>query len=85
MTRALSTGQFLDFLGIRLDPAKAVGHEFIVNLVTPDTGETGDPGVLPELADLLVHLELGFEIPAGHGRAELTGPGQRNDADPGLP
>lgn len=40
MIRALSTGQFLDFLGIRLDSAAAEGVAFTVNLVTPDTGET---------------------------------------------
>jgi alkyl sulfatase BDS1-like metallo-beta-lactamase superfamily hydrolase len=39
LIRALSTGQFLDFLGIRLDPAKAQGESFVVNLVTPDNGE----------------------------------------------
>jgi alkyl sulfatase BDS1-like metallo-beta-lactamase superfamily hydrolase len=37
--RAVSTGQFLDFLGIRLDSAAADGLAFTVNLVTPDTGE----------------------------------------------
>lgn len=40
LIRALSTGQFLDFLGIRLDPVKAQGSSFVVNLVTPDNGET---------------------------------------------
>jgi alkyl sulfatase BDS1-like metallo-beta-lactamase superfamily hydrolase len=39
LIRALSTGQFLDFLAIRLDPAKATGLEFTANLVTPDTDE----------------------------------------------
>ncbi|MFC6236810.1 alkyl/aryl-sulfatase [Longivirga aurantiaca] len=39
LIRALSTGQFLDFLGIRLDPVKAQGAAFVVNLVTPDNGE----------------------------------------------
>ncbi|MBV9923295.1 MAG: MBL fold metallo-hydrolase, partial [Pseudonocardia sp.] len=39
LIRALSTGQFLDFLGIRLNPAKASGRGFTVNLVTPDNGE----------------------------------------------
>ena len=40
MIRALTTSQFLDFLGIRLDSAAAEGIEFTINLVTPDTGET---------------------------------------------
>jgi alkyl sulfatase BDS1-like metallo-beta-lactamase superfamily hydrolase len=39
MIRALATEQFLDFLGIRLDPAKAEGVSFTVNLITPDVGE----------------------------------------------
>ena len=37
--RALSTGQFLDFLGIRMDPERAEGRSFTLNLVTPDNGE----------------------------------------------
>lgn len=36
---AMSTGLWLDFLGIRLDSEKAVGKSFAINLVTPDTGE----------------------------------------------
>ncbi len=39
LIRALSTGQFLDFLGIRLDPAKAVDLTFKANLITPDNDE----------------------------------------------
>jgi alkyl sulfatase BDS1-like metallo-beta-lactamase superfamily hydrolase len=39
LIRALSTGQFLDFLGIRLDPVKADGVAFTANLITPDNGE----------------------------------------------
>ena len=39
LIRALSTSQFLDFLGIRLDAAKAEGTQFVVNLITPDTGQ----------------------------------------------
>ncbi len=37
---ALSTSQFLDYLGIRLDPVRSEGEAFVVNLVTPDTDET---------------------------------------------
>jgi len=40
MVRALSTLQFLDFLGIRLDSGKVGDTAFVLNLVTPDTGET---------------------------------------------
>jgi alkyl sulfatase BDS1-like metallo-beta-lactamase superfamily hydrolase len=39
IVRSVTTGQFLDLLGIRLDPAKAEGHEFTINLITPDNGE----------------------------------------------
>ena len=40
MIRALSTSQFLDVLGIRLNSAAAAGSAFTVNLITPDTAET---------------------------------------------
>jgi alkyl sulfatase BDS1-like metallo-beta-lactamase superfamily hydrolase len=37
--RAMSTELFLNFLGIRMDSAKAEGMSFTVNLLTPDNGE----------------------------------------------
>jgi alkyl sulfatase BDS1-like metallo-beta-lactamase superfamily hydrolase len=37
--RAMSTELFLDFLGIRMDPRRAEGLAFVMNLVTPDNGE----------------------------------------------
>lgn len=37
--RAMSTGLWLDFLGIRLDSKKTEGIKFTLNLVTPDNGE----------------------------------------------
>nr|WP_010133542.1 alkyl sulfatase dimerization domain-containing protein [Microbulbifer agarilyticus] len=37
--RAMTTGQFLDFLGVRLDPAKVGNLGFRMTLVTPDNGE----------------------------------------------
>ncbi len=36
---AMTTDLWLDFLAIRLDSAKAEGHEFKINLITPDNGE----------------------------------------------
>ena len=39
MIRAMSTGLFLEFLGIRMDGRKAEGMAFKINLVTPDNGE----------------------------------------------
>jgi alkyl sulfatase BDS1-like metallo-beta-lactamase superfamily hydrolase len=38
--RAMSTEQFLNFLGIRMDSRKAEGLRFTINLITPDNGET---------------------------------------------
>ncbi|PSJ52198.1 hypothetical protein C7I84_26635 [Mesorhizobium ephedrae] len=37
--RGMSTGLWLDFLGISLDSKKAEGMKFTINLVTPDNGE----------------------------------------------
>lgn len=39
VVRAMSTEQWLDFIGISLDPKKADGLQFTLNLVTPDNGE----------------------------------------------
>ncbi len=38
--RAMPTDKWLDFLGISVDPIKAEGLKFTINLVTPDNGET---------------------------------------------
>lgn len=123
MIRALSTSQFLDFLGIRLESERAAGMAFTINLITPDTGQhfvielsnstltnleghlgaapdltltvdrahleevmvgattlqqlaqdgvarfDGDPTVLAQLAALMTHFEIGFEIMPGTGAA----------------
>jgi alkyl sulfatase BDS1-like metallo-beta-lactamase superfamily hydrolase len=39
VVRAMSTEMWLDFLGISMDPKKADGITFSINLVTPDNGE----------------------------------------------
>jgi alkyl sulfatase BDS1-like metallo-beta-lactamase superfamily hydrolase len=39
VVRAMTTGQFLDFVGISLDPKKAADIKTTINLVTPDNGE----------------------------------------------
>lgn len=39
MIRAMTTGLFLDFLGIRIDSKKPEGMAFKINVVTPDNGE----------------------------------------------
>jgi alkyl sulfatase BDS1-like metallo-beta-lactamase superfamily hydrolase len=67
LIRALSTSQFLDFLGIRLDPVTAETAAFTVNLLTPDTGEqfvvelsngtlTNLPGFLADDPDLTLTI-----------------------------
>jgi len=40
VVRAMSTELFLNFLGIKMDSARAEGLSFTMNLITPDTGET---------------------------------------------
>ncbi len=39
VVRAMSTEQWLDFVAISMDPKKADGMQFTINLVTPDNGE----------------------------------------------
>lgn len=39
MVRAMTTGLWLDYLGIQLDSDKAAGKAFIINFKTPDNGE----------------------------------------------
>jgi len=39
VVRAMTTEQWLDFLGISMDPKKAAGLTYKINLVTPDNGE----------------------------------------------
>jgi len=39
VVRAMSTEMWLDFLGISMDPKRADGINFTINLVTPDNGE----------------------------------------------
>jgi alkyl sulfatase BDS1-like metallo-beta-lactamase superfamily hydrolase len=39
VVRVMTTGQFLDFLGIRMDGRQTKGMQYAINLVTPDNGE----------------------------------------------
>ncbi len=39
VVRAMSTEQWLDFVAISMDPKRAEGLKFTINLVTPDNGE----------------------------------------------
>ena len=83
LTRALSTGQFLDFLGIRLDPERAGGQQFTVNLITPDVGEqfvvelsnatlTNLSGFLAEEPDLTITINRSDLEAAMTGAAPLS-------------
>ena len=76
LIRAVSTGQFLDLLGIRLNPAKASDAQFVVNILTPDNGEK----FVVELSNgTLTNLE-GFQ--AGH--ADLTITINRSDLEEAM-
>jgi alkyl sulfatase BDS1-like metallo-beta-lactamase superfamily hydrolase len=39
MIRGMTTGLWLDFLGVRLQSEKVEGQRFVINFVTPDNGE----------------------------------------------
>jgi alkyl sulfatase BDS1-like metallo-beta-lactamase superfamily hydrolase len=67
MIQAMSTGLFLDFLGIRMDSTEAEDFEFTINLETPDNGEkyvielsnatlTNIEGYLADDADLSITI-----------------------------
>jgi alkyl sulfatase BDS1-like metallo-beta-lactamase superfamily hydrolase len=67
MIQAMSTGLFLDFLGIRMDSTQAEDLEFTINLSTPDNGEkyvielsnatlTNIEGYLADDADLSITI-----------------------------
>jgi alkyl sulfatase BDS1-like metallo-beta-lactamase superfamily hydrolase len=68
VVRAMTTGQFLDFLAVRMDSAKAGDMAFTVNLVTPDNGEkyvvelsnstlTNIEGFQADDADLTINID----------------------------
>jgi alkyl sulfatase BDS1-like metallo-beta-lactamase superfamily hydrolase len=64
VVRAMSTGHWLDFLGISMDPKKAEGLNFTINLVTPDNGEK----FIIELGNATLTNIEGFQDP----KADLT-------------
>ena len=71
--RAMSTELFLNFLGIRLDSAKAEGHRFTINLRTPDTNEE----FLIELENATLTNIKGYQA----SKADLTLTINRADLD----
>jgi alkyl sulfatase BDS1-like metallo-beta-lactamase superfamily hydrolase len=74
VVRAMSTGLWLDYLGILLDSDKAEGLAFVVNLVIPDLGEQY---VLELSNSTLTNIE-GVQA----GRADLTVTVNRSDLEP---
>jgi alkyl sulfatase BDS1-like metallo-beta-lactamase superfamily hydrolase len=59
VVRVMTTGQFLDFLAIRMDGRQTSGMQFAINLVTPDNGEQ----YAIELSnETLTNIE-GFQVP----------------------
>lgn len=65
VVRSMSTGHWLDFLGISMDPKKAEGGpSFTINLVTPDNGEE----FILELSNATLTNIKGFQDP----EADLT-------------
>lgn len=59
VVRVMTTGQFLDFLAIRMDGRQTSGMQFAINLVTPDNGEQ----YAIELSnETLTNIE-GFQMP----------------------
>ena len=59
VVRAMSTEQWLDFVGISMNPKKADGLKFTINLVTPDNGEQ----FIVEMSNATLTTIKGFQAP----------------------
>ena len=59
VVRAMSTEQWLDFIAISLDPKKAEGINFTINLVTPDNNEK----FAVEMSNATLTTIRGFQAP----------------------
>jgi len=57
--RAMSTEQWLDFVAISMDPKKADGLKFTINLATPDNGEQ----FIVEMSNATLTTIKGFRAP----------------------
>jgi alkyl sulfatase BDS1-like metallo-beta-lactamase superfamily hydrolase len=57
--RAMTTEQWLDFIGISMDPKKADGIRFTINLMTPDNGEK----FVVEMSNATLTTIKGFQAP----------------------
>ncbi len=73
LIKAMETGLWLDFLGIRMASDKAAGMEFTINLITPDNGEK----YLIELSNATLSNIEGFQ----DENADLTVTINRSDLD----
>jgi alkyl sulfatase BDS1-like metallo-beta-lactamase superfamily hydrolase len=58
VVRAMSTEQWLDFVAISMDPKKADGLKFAINLVTPDNGEQ----FVVEMSNATLTTIKGFQV-----------------------
>jgi alkyl sulfatase BDS1-like metallo-beta-lactamase superfamily hydrolase len=58
--RAMTTEQWLDFIAISMDPRRADGLKFTINLVTPDNGEK----FVVEMSNATMTTIKGFQAPA---------------------
>jgi len=73
LVRGMSTGLWLDFLGVRLDVSKAEGKHFIINFITPDNDEK----YLIELSNSALTNIEGVQSP----KADLTITVNRSDLE----
>jgi alkyl sulfatase BDS1-like metallo-beta-lactamase superfamily hydrolase len=71
--RVMTTGQFLDFLAIRMDGRQTRGMQFAINLITPDNGEKY---AIELINETLTNIE-GFQVPD----ADLTLTINRSDLE----
>jgi alkyl sulfatase BDS1-like metallo-beta-lactamase superfamily hydrolase len=59
VVRVMSTEQWLDFVAISMDPRKAEGLKFTINLATPDNGEQ----FVVEMSNATLTTVKGFQAP----------------------
>lgn len=59
VVRAMATEQWLDFVAISMDPRRAEGMTFTINLVTPDNGER----FVVEMSNATLTTLKGFQAP----------------------
>ena len=73
LVRGMTTGMWLDFLGVRLDVSKTEGKHFIINFITPDNDEK----YLVELSNSALTNIEGIQSP----KADLTITMNRSDLE----